>query len=282
MMECELQLIACEKGDFGMGKPNGIITLTTDFGNSDGFVGAMKGVILSINPNAQLVDIAHDIPHHDVRSAAWVLAGAFKYFPTGTVHLAVVDPGVGSNRKGLMAETQHGLFILPDNGLLSMVVKRDPLIRAHSLDNPQYQLPVKSNTFHGRDIFAPAAAHASLGVPVPSFGQSVDSLVEQHWPSWRKHAGQFFGNILSFDAYGNAITNLPNHLVATETWRCSVGGYSLLGPIRSYADAEIGKPLFLPGSMDLLEIAVREGSARDRLELALGMEVTLEKIKTPL
>ena len=261
-------------------KANGIITITTDFGDADGFVGTMKGVILSRYPLAQIVDIAHHIPRQDVIAGALVLGRACLEFPPGTVHLAVIDPGVGSKRAGIIAETEDDVFILPDNGLITFVAQKREILRVHRLENQAYRLEEISQTFHGRDVFAPAAAHAAAGVRPEAFGPAQAHPLLLDWPQPRREEKRFFGEIMSFDIYGNALTNLPNTLVQSGSWRMGCGEVSLFGPATCYQDHSVGQPLFLKGSMGFLEIATREESARTRLALRRGQTVTLEKLPT--
>ncbi len=256
-----------------------VITLTTDFGARDGFVGAMKGVILSVNPNARIVDISHDTPRQDVLAGAIVLANAARYFPAGCVHVAVVDPGVGSDRRALAAVCDSGLYVAPDNGLLTMVDRHDPIREAYAIENPAFRLPELSATFHGRDLFAPAAAHLSLGKPPADAGAPVANIqrlaVPEH--AWNPTAGQARGEVLYVDIYGNLITNIPNRCLDDlgGTCRLTIGGQDIAGPRRAYNDAAPGELLFLPGSSGLVEIAVNMGNAADALKASRGGDVIL-------
>lgn len=261
-----------------MEKPNGIITLTTDFHDEDGFVGAMKGVMLRCFPQARMVDIAHHLPRQDVVSAALVLGRACLEFPPGTVHLVVIDPGVGSGRAGIIVETQDYLFVLPDNGLMTFVSQHQPILRTHRLENPAYQMNPLSRSFHGRDLFAPAAAFAASGADVASFGAAQAYPLLLHWPVPKEDGKRVAGEIMSFDVYGNALTNLPNQLIESRAWRLSFGGTSLFGPSAYYAENQVGEPMFLQGSMGFVEIAVREGDARKRFSLSRGIPVVLERL----
>lgn len=261
-----------------MEQANGIITITTDFGDADGFVGAMRGVILRRYPLAQLVDIAHQVPRQDVISGALVLGRACLEFPPGTVHLAVIDPGVGSQRAAVIAETTDYLFVLPDNGLLTFIAQKQQILRVHRLENPAFQQQNVSNTFHGRDIFAPAAAHAAAGVKPEAFGPAQAHPLLLDWPAPRQEEKTYLGEVMHFDVYGNAMTNLPNTLVAEGSYRLNVAETSLFGPSTCYQDHAVGEPLFHKGSMGFLEVAAREDHAQRRLGLKRGLSVTLEKL----
>ena len=261
-----------------MEQANGIITLTTDFGDVDGFAGAMKGVILSRFNEARMIDIAHNLPRQNVLAAAMVLYRACLCFPRGTVHLAVIDPGVGSSRAGIIAETRDHVFILPDNGLLTLVAQHQKVLRIHRLEDPSYRLSEVSNTFHGRDIFAPAAAHAAAGVRPQKFGPALDEPVMLNWPEWCQKGHQITGEIVAVDVYGNLTTNIPNTVLDEGAWRLRFGKWTLFGPVKTYAEVDVAAPLFLAGSLGWMEIAVREGSAAQKLEVSTGQAVMLEKL----
>lgn len=262
-----------------MEQPSGIITLTTDFGNSDGFVGAMKGVILRRFPSARLVDIAHDLPRQDIRAAALVLLRACLEFPPGTIHLAVIDPGVGSEREGIIVETSDYCFVLPDNGLISLIAQNQKIVRIHCLHESAYRLASVSNTFHGRDVFAPAAAYAASGIKPQAFGPALSQPVLLNWPICDIREDGVYGEITAFDTYGNAMTNIPNDVVNKSAWRLKIQDLILFGPSSCYADVDLGQVLFLKGSMGFLEISIREGSVRDKLELTIGNTMVLKRSK---
>ncbi len=264
-----------------------IITLTTDFGTRDPYVGIMKGVILGINPRATLVDITHEIEPQNVRQGAFLLAAAVPYFPTGTIHLVVVDPGVGTARRPVAVQSGETLFVAPDNGILSLALGRE--FRAVHLDRPEYWLPDVSNTFHGRDIFAPSTAHLSLGVPLQAMGSPVGDLIRLDpiarqldtplavgLPFRTRRA--ILGRVIHIDRFGNCITNVPKSMLTLVYYTkstLSIAGRSLQGIQRTYSDVERGQPLALVGSTGYLEIAVREGSAASQLGIHLGDQVTL-------
>ncbi len=243
-----------------------IITLTTDFGERDPYVGAMKGVILSITPDVVVVDITHHIPPQDVREGAYVLASAAPYFPKGSIHVAVVDPGVGTERRPLAVRTERAYYVVPDNGLLTPVILREPVLEVVHLTNSTYWLPRVSHTFHGRDIFAPVAAYLARGVPLNALGEPLapDDIVRLEWTAPRALPdGSVEGMVVHVDHFGNIVTNIPAEMLAgpTDAWEFEVRGQRVRGLKRAYAEVEVGEPLALIGSNQTLEFSVREGNA---------------------
>lgn len=273
-----------------------IITLITDFGLIDSYVGAMKGVILSIAPQATIVDISHAIPAQDVRAAAWVLYTSYNTFPRGTIHCAVVDPGVGSQRRAVAAQAGVYTFVAPDNGLLSYVLAQEPLRMAVELTNPHFHRHPVSHTFHGRDIFAPAAAYLAQGVPLHKLGPPLTELITWPLPSPKRPSeDSLIGHVLHIDHFGNCITDLklrpegealvltnlpgqgaPPLTIPRHEARIKVGNITLKGISHTYADGFPGGPLALVGSSGHLEIAVVGGSAAQTLDLAVGDPVIVE------
>ncbi len=195
-----------------------IITLLTDFGLEDGYAAAMKGVILGIRPDARIVDISHLVPPRDVRAGAFVLASTCGFFPAGTVHVAVVDPGVGTARAAVAIRTPRYFFVGPDNGLFSLALQRETTWESRTLENPAYRLPEVSSTFHGRDIFAPAAAHLAQGAPFEEFGPPC-TLSVPDWTAVVRSGESCTGEIIHVDHFGNAVTNLTRECL--DEW----GGY---------------------------------------------------------
>lgn len=252
------------------------ITFTTDFGFNDWFVGTMKGVILRTAPNASIVDLTHGIAPGDIRAGAFALAAAYHYFPAGTIHVAVVDPGVGSERAGAVIETENYFFVEPDNGVFSFALRGERLRSIHRLENPKFQLTEVSRTFHGRDVFAPAAAHLSRGVPAGQFGPRVHDLVQLDWPEPAATRSGLRGEVVHLDHFGNAITNLPaSRVLASGATKVTVGGKTV--PLREcYADVPRGKPVAVIGSSGLLEIAINGGNAAKALKLKCGSKVSLD------
>jgi len=251
-----------------------VISLTTDFGLADGFVGIMKGVILGIAPHVRFVDLTHEIAPQDVRQAAYVLARATPYFPEATIHLVVVDPGVGSARHPLLVTTERAAYIGPDNGIFSHALA-EPRAQAWELDQPRFWLPRVSRTFHGRDIFAPAAAHLANGIPPEQLGREIVDPVRLALAAPRRHsAGSLSGEIVTIDRFGNLISNIPAAWVATGAWRCRIGGHN--APLLStYASASSGALVGLVGSDGVVEIAVRNGNAAQQLGVGIGTPIEL-------
>lgn len=241
-----------------------IITLLTDFGTADGYVGEMKGVILSAIPDAMIVDISHALAPQDVDAARLTVARVWRKFPRGTIHVVVVDPGVGTERTALAVEVDGRLLVGPDNGVLSPALIT-PGARTVALAIP----PDAAPTFHGRDVFAPAAAALARGRSVDSMGQPYAGAIIRRTPEPRRvESGHIAGEVILIDRFGNAVTNL----VGRRDMVVEVGGLEL--PIsRTYADAAPGQPLALVGSAGLIEIAVRDGSAAADLQLTRGMAI---------
>jgi len=260
---------------------NRIITLTTDFGLSDGFVGVMKGVILGINPQATIVDITHDIAPQNVEQGAFLFANAVKYFPASAIHVVVVDPGVGSARRPIALQAGETFFVAPDNGILSLAVSYPlSVIRCVHLNKPEYWLPRVSNTFHGRDIFAPVAAHLSLGVPLEAMGEPIADWVRLSWcttASWRA-GDEIVGRVIHIDRFGNIITNIGEEMLAgmdRARMVVKVGGRTLRGIKPTYSAAAPGEAIALISSSWQVEVAVREGNAAQTLGVRFGDKVIL-------
>lgn len=265
-----------------------IITLTTDFGTSDAYVGIMKGVIFSINPNVQIVDLTHAIPPQDIYEAAFSIYAAHSYFPKGTIHIIVVDPGVGSDRQAIVSRTDNAFFVCPDNGVLSYLLQSvgneggQPMDSV-AIQNSAYYLLEVSNTFHGRDIFAPIAAHLSLGVSLEDIGPPVQTLVQLPIPKINISGNILIGQIIKIDRFGNLITNISKgafeaFLNDDATYEIRVGNAILNQLNSAYADAEIGEPLAIMGSLDLLEIAVNGGNAEKQFGLKRGETAVIQKV----
>ena len=253
-----------------------LITLLTDFGLADGYAGILRGVILGINPQATIVDLTHEVPPQDVSYAAYVLATAYPYFPPGTIHTIVVDPGVGGDRAALVAHAAGQHFVAPDNGVLSYVLAQgySQLIR---LTQPRYWLPNPSRTFHGRDIFAPVAAHLSLGVPLSALGEPHAEPVQIPIPRpVRRADGTWVAHVIHVDRFGNLITDLrPDPDWLAQLASAEVSGRRVEAVVETYADVPSGAPAILVGSGGYLEIAVRDGDARAELQADVGSEVLL-------
>ena len=259
-------------------KPTGLITLTTDFGMQDGNVGVMKGVIYGLNPQARIVDLSHDIEPQKIAQAAFVLSRHYRYFPAGTIHLVVVDPGVGSERRALIVQTAQAFFVAPDNGVLTYVVHdaRRASADLHIIDisNPRFWLQDVSPVFHGRDIFAPVAAHLSLGIPVPAFGKEVNDLVTFPLPQVERGEGKLKGQVAHIDRFGNLLTNIYRRdLLSLREIKVRVRNREIAGLSRTYADGREGEVIAYIDSSEELAVAVVLGSARDLLGAQVGDEV---------
>lgn len=241
-----------------------IITLLTDFGWGDGYIGAMKGVILDINPDCRIVDLAHQCPPHDVMGAALVLGQTYPYFPPGTIHVAVVDPGVGGLRRPLVLKAGNYRFVGPDNGCFTLVLKQEDGVQAHELVEKRFRLPRVSQTFHGRDIFAPAAAHLSLGIATAEMGPAVDTATLTALPISEPvlDGATLLGEVIGVDSFGNLITNISQErlreFAADETVEIEIKGEKIRGLKQSYEEGEEGETVALWGSAALLEIALKE------------------------
>jgi S-adenosylmethionine hydrolase len=258
-----------------------IVTLTTDFGLSDGYVGAMKGVILSIAPDARLVDITHNISPQNIRQAAFALHAAAPYFPPGpgTVHLAVVDPGVGSDRRALVVRTARGFLVGPDNGLFTLFLADEPNAERRAIANRRYTMARISATFHGRDVFAPVAAHLACGVDMAELGPRVTDPVTFPIPTPTPQPdGSWLGCVLYADHFGNLITSVTSDLLqrAGEV-EISIGPQRVASLRRTYTEAAPGELVALVGSSGHLEVSIVNGNAAQTLGLGSDAPVILRK-----
>lgn len=256
-----------------------LITLTTDFGEGSPYVAEMKGVILSLQPAARIIDITHSIPPQDIRQGARVLEQATPCFPPGAIHVAVVDPGVGTSRSIVYAAIAGGHYVAPDNGLLGCLARRHPPTQIVTITNRRYWRPVLSSTFHGRDIMAPVAAHLSLGVPPHTLGDACEQLTPLALPEVVFENGRLVGEIDTVDTFGNLITNIDRddlrRLGPLETLRVECCGHCLCGLRRTYGEGAPGELVALVGSHDRLEIAVVGGNAQRALAATVGEPVTV-------
>jgi S-adenosylmethionine hydrolase len=253
-----------------------IITLTTDFGLRDGYVGAVKGVILRLAPGATIVDISHEAAPFDAADGAFILWQAAPYFPPGTIHVGVVDPGVGSERRGLAVRSGGQVFVGPDNGLFTPFLTAEAIVR--ELTNPQLRLPNAAATFHGRDLFAPTAARLATDMEFDECGPRVrDPLRLAGWePTFDGH---WHGVVVHVDRFGNCVTSLPADLLAPGVQEAIVAEFPPIPAGRIYADVARGQPICLAGSSGRLEIAIREGDAAAALKLKRGATVTIREKK---
>ena len=257
-----------------------VITLLTDFGHRDAFVGTMKGVILEICPEARIVDLSHGIAPQRIDEGAFVLRTAYAYFPEGTVHVAVVDPGVGGERRVLIVETPRYRFVGPDNGIFAHVYAREPVNRIVSVTETRFMLPHISNTFHGRDVFAPVAAHLAVGTPVSAFGPEIEDCHAGSITEPVAREGGITGRVLHIDRYGNIITDIGESLFLETTrekrFLVRLADLALDRVSASYDEAAGGAALAILDSAGLLEIAVNGGSAAETLGVSTGDRVDVE------
>jgi len=257
-----------------------IITLTTDFGLKDGYVGVVKGVILGICPPVRIIDLSHFIAPQNVLEAALTLGRTARFFPAGTVHVAVVDPGVGTIRRPIAARIGEQYFIGPDNGIFSVVLKQADdegwKYAFRHLDDPAFWLKEVSNVFHGRDIFAPCAAHLASGVPFEQLGSPMEDPIRLRIPEPRKTAQGWQGEVLHVDSFGNLATNITAEMVGMSTnMKVRCGGAVISGIVRAYGERQTGELVALEDSAGLLSIAVVNGSAAQRLKANLGTLVEI-------
>jgi S-adenosylmethionine hydrolase len=253
-----------------------VIALLTDFGTRDHYAGTMKGVALGICPDASLVDISHDLPAHDVLAAALELAAAYRYFPSGTIFLVVVDPGVGSARRGIAAEAGDYRFVAPDNGVLTAVLDEHPAKRVVELTERRYARPTVSRTFEGRDRFAPAAAWLAKGIDLAALGRPAGAIHRLDIPQPCVEADHIEGSVVRVDRFGNLITNIDRKTferLAGGPLDIRVGTHQVPRVVSTYADAPAGEVCALFGSTDHLEIATNGASAAADLDLGRGAAV---------
>ncbi len=249
-----------------------LITLTTDFGYKDPSVGIMKGVVFSINPNARIVDLSHGVAPQDIRGAALVLAHSAPFFPPQTIHVAVVDPGVGTERRPILIESEGNFFVGPDNGVLSLAVRGKAVKQIIELTNESYRLKPTSATFHGRDVFAPVAAYLSLGISADKFGATRESYHRFQWPEVIKSNGEVQGEIIYIDNFGNLITNVHERDLKSlprETVAISLADLTIRGIAPNYAGAQEGYAALI-NSWGLLEISCFNGHADQRSGADIG------------
>lgn len=256
-----------------------VVTLLTDFGLEDNFVGVMKGVILGINPRVRIVDITHNIKPQDIVGAAFLLRSSYKYFPKGSIHLVVVDPTVGSKRRAIIAKTKDYVFIGPDNGVLSLALKDCKKI-IH-VTNSKYFLKPVSNTFHGRDIFAPVAGYLSKVIPPEKFGKEIKRYRKLDIPAVKKDKDKLVGRVIYIDHFGNLITNIEKEIfdsfIDRNRFRIQFKGVSFSKINESYARAQKGRALTIFGSFNNLEISINQGNAKLYFKAKIGDTVEIKR-----
>jgi S-adenosylmethionine hydrolase len=256
-----------------------VITLTTDFGLLDPFAGIMKGVILSISSSAEVVDLTHSIPPGNIRKAALCLESSCRWFPENSIHLAVVDPGVGTKRAPLVIKAGKYFFVGPDNGIFSLVLKNEKDILVVEADRADFMLPETSRTFHGRDVFAPLAAHLANEIPLLKLGKRREKWEEISFPSHVARGKTIEGAVRDLDGFGNLVTNIPNaELKGDPGWEIVIGSRVIKGVSASYGENEAGALLAVPGSSGYLEISVNGGSAGDILGVGPGERLIVRRM----
>lgn len=267
-------------GEMGRNRLNRVIALTTDFGLSDHFVGTMKGVMLGINPALQFVDVCHHVPPQSIFDGAVTVGLAYAYFPAGTIHLVIVDPGVGSARRPLIVEAAKQFFVAPDNGVLSWVIERELSVKAWHVTEERYFLKPVSNTFHGRDVFAPVAAWLSTGVAAQNFGEPISDWVTIPFPKpQRMTNGSVRGSVIKVDQFGNLITNLsagdapPLFAAEPPSFRLRINESEVTQRYTSYAKGAPGEYFVIPGSSGFIEIVQNRTSAAKSLRAETGTEL---------
>ena len=260
-----------------------LITLLTDFKAKDGYIGIMKGVILYINPGCRIIDLAHEIPSRGILEAAFILGHSYQYFPKGSIHVVVVDPGVGSERRPIVMEADEHFFLGTDNGVFSFIHQKSKSFRVFELSRCEYFLPEVSDTFHGRDIFAPAAAHLSRGIPLQSLGNEITDFVRIDIPEPRIGKKEMGGEIIYIDGFGNLVTNLSKKLINDFTrgniFHIIIGDKRLNRISRCYSEVPEGELIGIFGSAGYLEISVNWGNAE--LELNARRKDAIKIIAVP-
>jgi len=259
-----------------------IITLLSDFGLKDPYVAEMKAIILSVCPQAHLVDVSHEIEKFNIRMGAFVLASAASYFPDGTIHVAVVDPGVGTKRRAILVETKDMLFVGPDNGLLMLTAQRQGIRHVYNLTNTRYMLPCVSRTFHGRDVFAPSAAHLANGCKPSDFGSEIHDYVIPKFAKPRLTKNALLGEVLHVDDFGNIVTNISRAelektgIQVGAVFRLRLRDRALkLRFCSAYGEVSVGESLALIGSHDFLEISLNQGNASKKFGVRTGDAVAV-------
>lgn len=261
---------------------NAIITLTTDYGTNDHLVGTLKGVILKINPEVTIVDITHGVAPYDLLDGALAIGSAYAYFPPKTIHIVVVDPGVGTDRRPLLVSGDNQYFVAPDNGVLSLVYERNTNVVVRNANAEHYYLQPVSKTFHGRDIFAPIAAWLSKGWQTAAMGEEIQDYKKFALPKPKASNGVVKGVVLRVDSFGNLITNfrsedLPEAARAKGDLELQVGTQSVKRLVDTFARGENAEPIAFVGSSGYLEIAVNKGNAAKALGIGRGAPITLTK-----
>jgi len=265
-----------------MKKPN-IITLLTDFGYGDPYVAAMKGVIYTINPHVNIIDITHNVPPHNIRAGAIILWSTYKYFPKGTIHLVVVDPGVGTKRKPIVIYSKNYIFIGPDNGVLTLAANEDGIEKTYEIiSNTKYLKREISFTFHGRDIFAPIAAYISRGVSINELAKETSLTFSLNIPKYTIKNSQIIGEIIYIDHFGNLITNIPKGIAEKilafyRNYEVNIKNKVISAKfVKAYGNAKEGEPLLIINSFNLLELSINLGNAAQRYAANVGDKIIIK------
>lgn len=262
--------------------------MLSDFGIKDQYVASMRGAILSINPSIQIVDITHQIPKYNIRIASFILAQSALIFPRGTVHMAIVDPGVGTKRLPIIIKTKNYHFVGPDNGLLAAAAEEDNIVSIHKIEKSKYMRQEVSSTFHGRDVFAPAAAHLASGVKIQKFGARLHAItrIEQVAPQFED--ARVKGEVTAIDSFGNVVTNIPGHEIMArikqgERLLVKFGRSELNVPfLQTYGEVREGEILSLVGSSTFLELGINRGNFAEKFhDVEMGMRVEIEFLGKP-
>ena len=255
-----------------------VITLTTDFGLRDYYVSAMKAVMLGIAPEVRLIDVSHDIPSQDIMAGSWVLKNSAMLFPSKTVHAVVIDPGVGTERNPIALQVEDQYFVGPDNGIFSLLTA-DREYTAVRLTKREYLREHPSSTFHGRDIFAPAAAHLSRGVPLRELGEPLEELVSYRWMQPIADKDGIQGAIIHIDKFGNLVTNIPEVLIRERVWgrniKIYVGNVILDNLSNTFGNVAEGEPVAYVGSAGMLEVGINKGNAEEMLGVQKGAQISI-------
>ncbi|MFC1541352.1 S-adenosyl-l-methionine hydroxide adenosyltransferase family protein [Candidatus Latescibacterota bacterium] len=261
---------------------NNIITYTTDFGISDPYAGIMKGIVLSINPKACQIDITHEILSHDIIHASFIIVNAYHHFPKGTIHVAIVDPGVGGERKNIAVLTKNYFFVGPDNGIFSNVLSKESISEIREIKNPPFIKKTISSTFHGRDVYAPCAGNISAGKKFTEIGPLIDNILYLDYPKVKESKTSLTGEVVFIDSFGNMITNISEHLLKSFTKDKSFEIYFSAERFKKistyYSQIPRGKPLALIGSTGYLEISMNGGKASSYFMTSVGASITIQLI----
>jgi S-adenosylmethionine hydrolase len=260
-----------------------IVSLTTDFGLKDPYVAEMKAVILGICPDAVFVDVSHEIEKFNIRMAAYVIASAAPYFPKGAIHVVVVDPGVGSERKAVVVETKAGFLVGPDNGVLALAAEKQTVVGVREISNSEFMLSQVSSTFHGRDVFAPAAAYLANGVRLADFGAEIQELTKPAFAKAKYSESVLKGEVLHIDCFGNIITNINaeelKKIKIQDSLSVEIGKHKTkLKLAKTYAETKQKETMILLGSQGYVEIAVNKGSAAEKFKTKIGDKIQLSKL----